>query len=325
MRLILSLVFIALAQAFLSAETKAQTQTPSCPSVGILINERNPVLSCHTYDATLIANVTDVAPEDKPTFKWTVSVGKVISGQGTSMVKIGPSEGSGETLTVTVEVGGVSALTTQCNNRATAIIGFPEPCCPTVDIQCPTDLLKPGEPATFSVNISGAGPPLNPKYKWQVSAGRIISGQGTPEISVDRKGTEGQTITATVEIDGLEPACDRVKSCSMIIYHEFRAPKARKFDEYGDVSLINEETRLANFDIQLRQEPGAQGYVIVYGSRRVKPHIARVRKFLIEKRGLEPSRIVLMDGGYSKTQKVELWIVPTGAAPPTAKQDFRQK
>lgn len=322
MRAILSLLLIILAHGLLSAETKAQTQGSSCPYVDIRSKDGHNVprfLPCKTFEVTLTAHITNVAPEDKPTFNWTVSSGKVISGQGTSTVTIAAGESIEEAITVTVEVGGVSALTHQCDHRASTVVGFPEPCCPTISISCPTDIPIPGTPVTFSVNISGGDPNFNPKYKWQVSAGEIIGGQGTPIISVDITGTQGQTVTATVDVEGLPPECDRTESCSFSLEICGLLTEARKFDEYGEVSWINEETRLSNFEIQLRQEPGAQGYVIIYSPRRVKPRIARVRKFLIEKRGLEPSRLELIDGGYHKKTKVELWLRPTGASPPIAK------
>jgi hypothetical protein len=325
MRSVLSFLLVILAHGLLSAETKAQTQDPACPHVEIRSKEGQRVprfQACFHYEVTLTANISKVAPEDKPTFNWTVSSGKIVSGQGTSTITITAGETIEEAVTVTVEVSGVSALTPECDHRASEVIGFSEPCCPTISISCPTDILRLDEPMTFSANISGGDPNMNPKYNWQVSAGRIISGQGTLQISVDRSGIEGESITATVEVDGLPPECDRTQSCSTTWIASEPVAEARKFDEYGEVSFVNEETRLSNFEAQLQQEPGAQGYVIVYGPRRVKPHIARVRKFLIEKRGLEPSRIVLMDGGYSKKTKVELWIVPTGATPPKPNPRF---
>lgn len=322
MRPILSLLLIVLAHGFLSAETRAQTQDPACPYVQILSKDGHRVprfLSCSNYEVTLTAYITNVAPGDKPTFNWTVSSGKVISGQGTSTVTIAAGETLEEAITVKVEVSGVSALTPQCDHTGSAMIGFSEPCCPVISISCPTDLPIPSVLVTFSANLSGGDPNLNPKYNWQVSAGKIVSGQGTPVISVDISGIAGQAVTATVEVEGLPPGCDRTESCSLFWEVEPPNPDSRKFDEYGEASLINEEKSLSNFGIQLEQEPGSQGYIIIYGPRGVRSHLERARKFLIEKRSLEPGRIELIDGGYRKKTKVELWIRPTGAWPPIAK------
>jgi len=173
------------------------------------------------------------------------------------------------------------------------------------------------------VNISGVGiENFNLKYKWQVSAGKIVGGQGTHVISVDTTDTIGQSVTATVEIDGLPSEYDRTESCSLMIYEHEPVAEARKVEEYGMISWNSEKLRLSNFNILMQQEPGSMGYVIIYGRRNVPQHLARVRKFLVEKRGLEPDRLQLINGGSNKKTKVELWDVPTGAAPPTAKPNF---
>jgi hypothetical protein len=321
MRRILSLFLIVLAQVFLSANAKAQTETPSCPFITILKGDGSIVprhLRCYVTEVTLKAEVANVAPGDKPTFKWTVTPGKVISGQGTSTVTISVDEAIGQYAEVTVEVKGVSALSPQCDNRASVSIGVPELCCPFISISCPTDLLMCGAPATVSVNVSGGDPNLNLKYKWRVSAGKIVAGQGTPQITVDIQ--TGETVTATVEVEGLPPECDRTESCSLSIVCD--PLEARKFDEYGSVSRMNEEVRLDNFRVQLQQEPDSQGYVFIYGPHSVSEHLKLVRKFLFKRHGINTQRVVLVDGGHNKQPKVELWMVPTGAAPPKPDPDY---
>ena len=39
------------------------------------------------------------------------------------------------------------------------------------------------------------------KYRWQVSAGKIVGGQGTLRITVDTTGVGGGAITATIEMN----------------------------------------------------------------------------------------------------------------------------
>jgi hypothetical protein len=325
MRIILSLLFIILAQIFLSAETKAQTQAPACPAITIRnqkgIKLRGEIVAYAGDDVTLTADIAGLVPEDKPTFNWTVSPDKIISGKGTSTITISTADASlGQKFNVTVEVGGVSAFNPRCDRRAVETIRVYEYFCPTLSINCPTEIPELGKPITISLNVSGGDPDVNPTYKWQVSAGKIISGQGTPQISVDTFGLAGQNITATVEVDGFRIECDKTESCSVI--YEPHAPTARKYDEYGEVSWINEETRLANFGTQLQLEPGAQGYIIVYGPRRVKQHLTRSHNFIVEKSGIDPQRITQINGGYRKRMTVQLWIAPIGATPPKPNPKF---
>ncbi len=330
MRRILFLFLIIAAKIFLSAETKAQTPELACPSIKVEFKSERPSglpssdLACPGAVITFTAVIAGTAQNETPTFNWTLSSGEIISGQGTSTIRVSADETVGS-VTATVEVGNVSAFRTGCDRQASATIEIALCClplCPTIEISCPTDLAEAGKPLPVSVNISGGDPGIKPKYHWQVSAGKIVGGQGTPEILVDIADTPGQSITATVEVDGLPPGCDRTRLCSF--FWEIGPPvnPSRKFDEYGNVSWISEEVRLANFGIQLEQEPGAQGYVIIYGPRNITQQLARIRKFLIEKRGVEPNRIVLVNGGINRNAKVELWIVPTGAYPPEPNPNF---
>jgi hypothetical protein len=54
------------------------------------------------------------------------------------------------------------------------------------------------------------------KFAWSISDGKIIRGFGTKTIKVDTKNA-GNTITATVEVSGLDPAANRTASCTMRI------------------------------------------------------------------------------------------------------------
>lgn len=332
MRRLLTFLLITLAQVFLSAETEAQTQAPSCPAVKIQFINHGPIkirgldAVCAGSPVTFTADVEGISQEDdKPTFNWTVSGGKITDGQGTSTIKVlAEAPDSQGLLSAMVEVGGIRALKSECDSRAEKKIVITADCllpCPAISVSCPTDLIVPWGFVTFSVNVAGGAPIPNLKYKWQVSAGKIISGQGTPEIKVDTSETDGNGITATVEVEGVPPECDRTESCSVTIIID--PAEARKFDEYGEISWISEEARLVNFGTQLKIEPEARGFVIIYGAGgRVNQHLARTRKFLVEKQGINPNRIRLINGGYNKKSKVELWIVPTGTTPPTANPNF---
>jgi hypothetical protein len=46
-----------------------------------------------------------------------------------------------------------------------------------------------------------------PTFRWSLSAGKIASGQGTPNIVVDSTGLAGSTIVATLELGGLPATC----------------------------------------------------------------------------------------------------------------------
>jgi len=58
-----------------------------------------------------------------------------------------------------------------------------------------------------------------PKYEfnWSLSAGRIVQGAGTKRIKIDTSGLGRQSISATVEVKGLDPAAPRTASCGIAI------------------------------------------------------------------------------------------------------------
>jgi hypothetical protein len=60
---------------------------------------------------------------------------------------------------------------------------------------------------TFAATVVGGDPEMKAAYTWTVSAGKIISGQGTSKIIVNVSDLAGQSITATVALEGAHPAC----------------------------------------------------------------------------------------------------------------------
>ena len=83
--------------------------------------------------------------------------------------------------------------------------------CPTISVASP-ETAEAGTPITFSANVTVGTPQVPLTYKWTVSAGTIIEGQGTNQIKVETKHLEGSTITATVELGGMDSACSNKAS-----------------------------------------------------------------------------------------------------------------
>jgi hypothetical protein len=191
--------------------------------------------------------------------------------------------------------------------------------CPRVSVSCPS-FLKNGEAITFSADVGGGDPNVVPRYTWTIAAGRIIGGQGTSSIKVDTVGFGGHAYTATVSISGFDPSCPATASCSFVD-ESGMVPPARKFDSYGRVTRKNERARLDAFAVQLKNEPGAQGYLFLYGGRRNRTgesqQVAqRAKTYLVKTRRIDAGRLVAIDGGFKEIQAVELWIVPIGSVPP---------
>src|SRR4028119_1431828 len=76
--------------------------------------------------------------------------------------------------------------------------------CPKIIIECNSGKDCCDSPFEFSAQIKGIRPIDKPTYKWLVSGGKIISGQGTSAIKVDSTEFKGKTVTAVLEIDEVE-------------------------------------------------------------------------------------------------------------------------
>jgi hypothetical protein len=195
----------------------------------------------------------------------------------------------------------------------------PATTCPTISVTCP-DTVEADKPLTFTASVVDADANLKLTYNWTISAGTIISGQGSPSVTIDTSGLPRMSITATVTVAGLNPDCTNSASCTTATICIF---PPRRFDEYGRLNFEAEQTHLDNFAAQLKNELGSQGYIIAYAGRRARPREAlsrleRVKKYLVDTYNFDNNRIVAIDGGHREEFTVVLWIVQQGTMPPTA-------
>jgi hypothetical protein len=250
-------------------------------------------------------------------YTYTVSGGR-ITGEG-SVVSWDLSGLGAGPLTANVEVddanGGVVTATTTmtiilCSDCVPICV-----LCPTVSVSCPTEA-DPNSSAVFTANFAQGTPTISETYKWTISAGTITSGQGTSAITVSTAGLGGQTLTATVEVGGIDPTCSRTASCSTPV----KPPifEVRPFDEYGNIRFADEKARLDNFAIQLQNEPGAFGYIVGYGScdREGVTRATRAKNYIVNTRGIDGSRVITVDGGCLPELLVHLWDLPAGRKAP---------
>ena len=162
-------------------------------------------------EVQLTAAATD-PDNDTLLYTWSVTGGR-ITGEGRA-VNWDLSGANPGTYTATVEVNDGNQHTANASTTVSVVVcECPPPPCPTVAVSCPSDVTE-GAPITFNASVTGGPASLTPTYNWSVSAGTITSGQGTSSITVDTAGLGGSSVTATVEVGGVEPACARTASCS---------------------------------------------------------------------------------------------------------------
>ena len=198
------------------------------------------------------------------------------------------------------------------------------PCPFPVNISAPKQVTE-GEIITYTADVAYSGDAAL-KYNWKVtpSSARIISGLGSPTLNVDSTGLGGQRITATLTADdgSADPACAQTaQAVSVVAALEKKVIVAREFDECNSCSLDDQKARLDNLAVELQNDPSTRAYILAYGGRmsplgQVEKLMSRSRDYLLTQRGIDASRITVVNGGFREEDSVELWIVPSGAAAP---------
>src|SRR6185503_4766168 len=193
--------------------------------------------------------------------------------------------------------------------------------CPTVSIDTSTARITAGKSLILVARLTGLSNTAQPEFHWEVSAGTIVLGQGSSQVTIDTAGLAGQTVMTRVSIVG-------IATCSIEAFHSFPIPppplSVDPFDfGYGRIKFEDEKARLDNFAIQLLNDPGAQGYIYAFAGRdsrkgEVAKRLRRAKDYLVGIRQMKPGRIVTIDGGYRENFIVILIIVPPGAVAPLA-------
>jgi hypothetical protein len=94
-----------------------------------------------------------------------------------------------------------------------------------------------------------------------------------------------------------------------------------KFDEFGYMNHENYSARLDNIAVELQNKPTSQGYFIFYNGRKSLPgaafrYMRRLQNYMDNVRGIEASRMTILDGGRREEITVEFWISPPGIPAP---------
>jgi hypothetical protein len=177
-------------------------------------------------------------------------------------------------------------------------------------------------------NSTFVAPVLN--YVWRVTpeTARVTSGLGTPSITVDTSGVPaGQTVRAELDVtDGVwDKTCGQMVASNVSIY-ELERPRSYKVEEFISRTFDDDKARLDAFAQALQNSPDAAGYIIVYQGNN-KSDIkkanssklaARSLTYLVQNRGVSPTRIQTTEGGMRERTTYEFWIIPPGADVPVA-------
>jgi hypothetical protein len=256
-------------------------------------------------------------PTDVLTYNYTVSGGRIVgTGANVTWDLSGVRPGT-YTVTAGVDNGcGVCGTTKTETITVRDCAGCVAPCvCPTLSVSG-GGVVNPGESMSFTANVSG-GTATDITYNWTVSNGTISSGQGTPSITVDTTGLDGQNIQATVTISG--SLCEQCVRNGQETGSVSAKPKPRLFDEFGKLPDDEVKARIQNLYVELGNNPSSQGYIINYGTDREITARERQIQKAINFLKLDPSRVTIVRGGANPNGagvNTRVWIVPPGADNP---------
>ncbi len=135
-------------------------------------------------------------------YQYTVSAGRII-GQGEKVIWDLKNVSPGDyTITASFDSGkGFGSETKSEKVSVKECYDCDPPCvCPALSVSGGGSI-KGGETVDFTANVS-IGTAFDIKYKWTVSQGEIVLGQGTPNITVKTTSAMSGYVQATVEISG---------------------------------------------------------------------------------------------------------------------------
>lgn len=197
------------------------------------------------------------------------------------------------------------------------------PCPYPVNVTAPAQVAD-GDIVTFTADVGYQGQSaLN--YTWTVSppAARILSGVGTPTITVDSSGLGNRRVTAILVVDdgSGDRACRQTAQAATGVGALPTITPPKRFDEFPSIAFDDDKARLDNLAIELQNSPGSIGYVVAYAGRGSRAGEAdrmgrRAVDYLTAARGIGRDRLVFINGGHRESNTFELWVVPQGAEPP---------
>lgn len=163
----------------------------------------------------------------------------------------------------------------------------------------------------FRVEVKTIGPTLG--YSWSVTPEMTFKGQGTSEIAImtDRS-LDGQSITATVKVDGLAQDCERTVSETAGISSGFHVSPV---DVFVELPKNDQRGRHDLFFHELRDNPSNIAFVDIYHLDRKKAE-AKLRFYVIHVRfrKFDLSRLIFRLGVAPEPRTV-LWRIPEGYDP----------
>lgn len=190
--------------------------------------------------------------------------------------------------------------------------------CPTsISVYGPSDQLTAGDTLVFSVQVKGGGS-VSPTYNWFISAGSIMSGQGTSMIMVNTASLDGTFVTATVELGGYPRECISTSSATADIMAGPVKIISANYTTLQALTVAVQQfiTQTKLNDIAISQT----AFIYVYSGAATTSAQLKVINAAIanafDKNSIYSFQYKIADGGKKKVASYEMFILPPGAKEP---------
>jgi len=188
------------------------------------------------------------------------------------------------------------------------------PQCPVISVNGTGGMPAPGQPLIFTVSVKPTESRLT--YKWTISSGTIISGQGTETIRVKSNSSDAPIPTATVEVGGVPQECPNSATETAVIDPPPQAENLAQFtwplDEKSR-SLLKTVAKAAVND------PYSQLYIFVPPNAEIRRVVADEIFNAKSEGNVERDRMTFVETS-GKSSLIQIWLVPVGATPPKSKE-----
>jgi outer membrane protein OmpA-like peptidoglycan-associated protein len=188
--------------------------------------------------------------------------------------------------------------------------------CPDLAINVDRTSVTSGETLTFSA----AGYTGGAAYTWTASGGRLTPA-GT-SATLDTTGSDSGTIV--VRVNAVDAECNAAQEVAIsVVRPQALPPSLLNFND--NESRLDNEDKAQLDDVVIRAGQDITARVVVVGSSRAgeragvaRRRAERTRDYLINEKGIDPSRVEIRSQESAPQGSVQVYIVPPGAQVPTA-------
>ena len=188
--------------------------------------------------------------------------------------------------------------------------------CPGIAVESSSYEVPMGDTLVFVVNTKNA--PANVTYNWVISAGTIISGQGTAMIKVNTKDLEGMFVTATVDLGGLPRNCNSSASSTTEIIPAAQLILSGTFTSGQE--LKNAVQKFITLTKLKDPENSGVGFIYLYKGPATTESSMKAFKAAMtsafDQNQVFPFQYTIAEGGKKKLQTYEIYLVRQGSKDP---------